>query len=76
MVEVLIKTRNFRLHGEKKQQVKVVVEIGNIEIYNQQSSEYGLSPDDVVGNIENFVSSLRSGLSASGVNSSIKRINF
>lgn len=76
MVEILIKTRTVRLHGGKRQHSKIIVEIANVEIYRQQSSEYGLTQDAVVGKVEAFVQCLRSGLSASGVDSSIKRVNF
>ena len=76
MVEILIKTRTAILHGGKRKHSKIIVEIANVEIYRQQSSEYGLTQEAVVKMIEDFVSGLRSGLSASGVDSSIKRVSF
>lgn len=76
MVKFLVRTRNSRALREKRQHVQVWIELGGVEIYRQESSDYGLSREDTVVKVENFLKTLRSGLSASGVDSAVIREEF
>lgn len=76
MVVLEIKKRTARPFGSKREHVTLRVVIAGSVVFEQNSSEYGLTADNVFENCERFVESLRIGLASSGVQSQVLRSNF
>lgn len=76
MIIFNVRKRTSKDISTRKDKVSILVYVSNIVVFEARSESYGMSVQEAVDSVENFLSKMRAALVKSGVNSKVERGSY